>query len=225
MGKIDLIPHHATRNIEENKTVLIQINMTYPVLTGEVDGAERDVNLCFAKLAENLVESTQASMLQEARAAAKILPEALPYQIDLTFTSTWSDHGIVSFFTDLYLYAGGLRGITYRYGTVQRLRDNGPLFVTALFPPDADISEFVTNFVASAQKKAQRLDDTQAQHIRAMAHSYYTSENIYLTDLGLAVFYQPHTLSPGVAGIPVFTIPYSDKGPYPPERLVLPERP
>ena len=222
METIRLIPHHETRNFLEKNRVLIQVNMTYPQLSREAGDVDLGANLCFAKLAENLVESARIGMMAEAGAALEILPEALPYRIDLHFTPTWNAGGIVSFFTDVDIYAGGIRGITYRYGTIHRLRDNGPLFVTALFPPGTDICSFVAHFVADVQKIAQGLDDAQTRAVFDAAKDFFTPENVYLTDEGLSVFYPAHSLGPGAGGISVFTIPYRENGPFSPERLALP---
>jgi len=223
MDKVEILPQDLKKDISEDGTILIQIRASYP----EMQKPQKpNLNHCLKKAAENMVELVSQGMIGEARAAAVMLPEALPFQIDKSFTSTYLEHGILSFFSDLYLYAGGLHGVSYRCGNSLHLRDGSPLFITALFPKSTDIRKTVADFIAKSRQEEQNPDESQAQILRKNAEQFFSPENIYLTDRGLAVFYQPHTLGPFAAGIPVFVIPYSEEGgPYPPVRLGLPERP
>ena len=225
MTKIELLPRHSTRDIKEKEKTLIQIKLSYPLITGGPESSTKQINNCLAQGAENMVESVRLHMMEEARAALARMPEMLPYKIDLGFTATCNEKGVLSFFSDLFCYAGGLQGITYRYGTSLRLGDDSPLFVTAFFPAGTDIRKVITTFVTKAQTKAQSLDERQSMQIQSAAETFYSPENVYLSERGLVVFYQPHTLGPGAAGIPIFTIPYSENGPFPPQQLALPERP
>ena len=225
MTKIEILPQHSTRDVKEGGETLVQIRMSHPIIGDESQGASKEINSCLAQAAENMVESVRLSMMEEARAALALMPETLPYQIDLRFTTTYNDSGVLSFFSDLHYHAGGLQGSISRYGTILRLLDSLPLFITALFPPDTDIRKRITTFVTKAQTKAQRLDPQGSSSLQSAAAHFYSPENIYLSQRGLVVFYQARTLGPGASGIPLFTIPYSEDGPFPPAQLALPERP
>jgi len=208
MDKLELGTGHFSRNLEEDGDLLLQISIYYPKTLNQTGRAQSALDDCIQASAENLGTALAQGMEQEARAARTMLPETLPYQVSGTFTTTYNDAGILSFFTDVFLYAGGVRGITYRYGSNFRIGCGSPLFLAELFPPQSDAQREITEFIA-AQNVANQ----------AAVQTHFTPENIYLTEQGLAVFYQPHTLAPPAGGIPVFTMPYTETGPFSPNFL------
>jgi len=217
MDKLTITTGHLARDVEESGTTLIQVSLQHPV----IDNAST-LDQCFRQAAENLVAALTGSMIGEARAAFEMMPEALPYQISANFTVTFNGSGMFSYYTDVFLYAGGLHGITYRYGSSWYTADGGrPLFITALFPADTDIKDTVTRFVAGRVEKEQDAGTLPPKAVPTAVADYYAPENFYLMDSGLAVFYQPHTIAPPAAGIPVFSMPYSHLGPFSPVRLML----
>jgi len=113
-----------------------------------------------------------------------------------------------------------MRGITYRYGSSFLTADGGrPLFLTALFPAAADLLGLVSDFVADAYWKKQGLETLPESMIQAVRDAF-SPENIYLTEGGLAVFYQPGAIAPVADGVSVFTMPYDEAGPFDPAVLV-----
>ena len=219
MDKLELTTGRLSRDVKEGGITLIQISLQHPVIDGGGNSAALELRHCFAQAAENIVTVLSQNMLAEARAAADFLPESLPYQISGTFTSTYNAHGVLSFFTDIFLYAGGLRGITYRCGSSFLTADGGrALFLTALFPTGTDIREVITDFVAEVYRKRQGLEVLSESALSAL-REFYSPENIYLTENGLVVFYQSSTIAPVASGISVFVMPYNTTGPFPPTEL------
>ena len=208
MDKLEITTGRLNRDVAEGGVTLIQISLQYPIIAGDGTGNPA-LNHCFSQTAENLVTTLSQEMLGEARAAASILPEALPYQLSGTFTTTYNVPGVFSFFTDIFLYAGGMRGITYRYSNSFFTTDGKrPLFLTTLFPVSSDPAMLISEFIA----QRQGLD-------RASIQAAFSPENVYLTENGLAVFFHPGAMEPVAGGIPVFVIPYSESGPFPPSIL------
>jgi len=209
MDKLELATGRLERNVEEAGETLIQVSLQYPLINMEDCPFRSALNRCFSQSAENIAGALSQDMLGEARAAAALLPEALPYQISGSFTPTYNAPGVLSFFTDVFLYTGGMRGITYRYGSSLLTGDGGrPLFLTTFFPPGSDSCALVCDFIA----ERRGLDRTSVRDA-------FSSENIYLTENGLAVFFHPGTLGPVAGGIAVFVMPYSEIGPFSPPVL------
>ena len=201
MDKLELTTGRLERNMDEGGETLIQISMQYP--TSSEDGA------CFSRMAENVATALSLGMLREAQAAAGMMPEALPYQISGTFTSTYNARGVFSYYTDVFLYAGGMRGITYRYGSSFLMQDDFvSLFLTSFFPAGVDVRSRVTDFVTKRHG-----------YNESAVRKAFSPENIYLTERGLAVFFHPGAVAPVAGGVSVFTMPYSDKGPFDPSVL------
>lgn len=207
MEKLEITTGRLDRNVEEADKILIQISLQHPVITGSHAEA---LNRCLTHTAETLVTALSLGMLAEARAALTRMPEALPYQINGTFTTTYNAHGVISFFTDVFLYAGGMRGITHRYASSFSTADGGrPLFITALFPAGADVRSLVSDFVAERH-------GAEVSSIRDV----FSPENFHLAENGLTVFYPPGAVGPVAGGISVFTMPYEDDGPFSPVSLL-----
>ena len=219
MEKLELSTGRLGWDVEEGGETLLQVSLQYPLIAVEDSPPAAELNRCFFSFAENIATALAQSMLPEARAAASLLPEALPYQISGTFTPTYQALGVLSFFSDVFLYAGGLRGITYRYANSFLIAEGGrPLFLSALFPPATDIRRRVTDFVADAYGRRQGLQALPADTLDAV-REFYTPENIYLTDSGLVVFYQSHTIGPVASGVLAFLMPYGEDGPFAPASL------
>ncbi|MCL2842624.1 MAG: DUF3298 and DUF4163 domain-containing protein [Oscillospiraceae bacterium] len=208
MDKLELVSDHFSKDYKAAEDMLLQISIHYPQTLDHQDSTHAALNHCMRQTAENLAAALSQGMEQEARAALNMLPEALPYQVSGTYTATYNDHGILSFFTDVFLYAGGVRGITYRYGSSVRVRSGTPLFLTELFPAEVDAARAVVEFLTA-----------QNPEIQSGIAAHFAPENIYFTEQGLAVFYQPHTIAPPAGGIPVFVMPYAEGGPFSPEVL------
>jgi len=202
MDKLELTTGRLERNVEENGETLIQISLQHPQLAGD--------DMCLTQQAENLAAALTQTMRSEAQAAVNMLPEALPYQLSGTFTPTYNVGGVLSYFTDIFLYAGGMRGITYRYGSSFRVTDRqlAPLFLSTLFPAETDICTRVCDFITERH-------GVHADSVRTA----FSPVNTYLTDTGLAVFFQPGVLGPVAGGISVFTIPYHEAGPFLPSGI------
>ncbi|MCL2568327.1 MAG: DUF4163 domain-containing protein [Oscillospiraceae bacterium] len=200
MDKLELTTGRLSRDVREGGETLIQVSLQYPQIGGAGFGVLDD---CLASTAENLVDALCMGMLREARAAAGLLPEALPYQISGTFTVTYNSEGVLSFFTDVFLYAGGMRGVTYRYGSTFVTAEGGrPIFMTSLFPAQTDVRAVVSGFAAG------RLGVDEA-----VAREGFSPENMYLTEGGLAVFFTPGAMGPVAGGSSVVVMPFGDGGP------------
>jgi len=198
MDKLELTTGRLERDVTDGGETLIQIALQYPVIAGYGEA----LNTCFSRMAENLVTALAQGMQDEAQTAARVMPEALPYQINGMFITTLNTPGVLSFYTDVFLYAGGMRGITYRYGSSFLTANDGrPLFLTSLFPVGTDVRVLVTDFVAERHGvSASALRDA------------FSPENFYLTDSGLTVFYPPGAVSPVAGGIAAFSMPYGEGG-------------
>jgi len=212
MDKLDLTTGRLERNVEEAGETLIQISLQYPQAAGGEHPVTETLNHCFTRMAENLVAALSLEMLGEARTALALMPETLPYQINGTFTTTYNAHGVISFYKDVFLYAGGMRGITCRYAGSFLTADSGrPLFMSAFFPISTDVPTLVSDFV------------TQRHGVEpSTVQTAFSPENFYLAEHGLVVFYPPGAVGPVAGGISVFTMPYEDEGPFSPIAL-LPE--
>ncbi|MCL2563658.1 MAG: DUF4163 domain-containing protein [Oscillospiraceae bacterium] len=198
MDKLNLTIGRLERDIIEDGEILIQIALQHPVIAADTHPAANELNRCFAAMAETLATMLSLGMLGEARAAAQIMPEALPYQINGTFTTTYNAHGVLSFYTDVFLYVGGMRGITYRYGSTFAVGDGvRPLFVSALFPAGADVRDLICDFAA----------ERNGMDVFAVREAF-SPENVYLTDGGLAVFFHPGDVGPVAGGMVVVVMPY-----------------
>ena len=201
---------YLKENIEKNNTILIKVNFAYPILTPEADFS--DINACMRQNATALVALLMPALQSEAKAAAKMMPDILPFSINGKMTSTYHYNGVFSYFTDVEVFAGGLRPITHRYAHSFKTGCGSPIFLSSLFPPELDLSAHIAQKITESAKYEWVFGKYKLLKER------FSSENFYFTPEGLAVFYQVHTLAPPAMGIPVFTIPFSERdGPFLPK--------
>ena len=205
------IDRQTKKTIQENGATLIRVNIRYPEFSGGSTDALERANRCIRQMTEAVANTAVAALYEEARAARMMLGDAFPgFEITTRYVVTYQQDGLFSLFFDIFLGAGGLSGSTYRYGWTWLLKETRPMFITALFPEHAPIRDIVTGFVSSIHQHPEWTD---------AINTYYSSENFYLTDRGLAVFYQPRTIAPGAAGVRAFVLPYGKSGLIQPERI------
>ena len=208
---MNIIDRQVKKTIQENGATLIKVNMRYPELTeGNAEDIKR-ANRCIRQMAEAGANAAVVALYEEARSAWMMLGAAFPgFEVTMRYVVTYQQGGLFSLFSDVFLGAGGLSGSTYRYGWTWLLKEAHPMFITALFPKNAPIRNIVTGFVSSIHQYPRWAD---------AINTYYSSENFYLTDRGLAVFYQPHTIAPGASGVRTFVLPYGESGLIQPEQI------
>lgn len=139
------------------------------------------------------------------------------FEAVFTYTETYNQNCTLSLYTDCYEFTGGAHGNTVRYADVWNLNTGEPRPLSSFFPPSTPLRRTLTAFAAEqagaqiAAGEAMFFDD-----YRKLMSRNFNPQNFYLTEEGLAFYYQLYTIAPYVEGIVAFTLPYDENGPFPP---------
>ena len=206
MSAISFVSQHHTQDLKQGEESLISIAFSYPQ-TQDPD-LFPGLNNCLEQWAQTLIALYTELILPEAKMAQALMPDALPYQISADYTITYNDGKLFSAYTDLFLFAGGVRGVTYRFGQTVQLEGPKPIFLSGLFPKGADLSKIIP------AQAAKHYGKSPAENKLILFSDYFSPENFYLAPEGLHIFYQSHTVAPPAAGIFSFLLPFSPDGPH-----------
>lgn len=116
----------------------------------------------------------------------------------IDFTVTLNEGETFSLYIDRGEYTGGANGTTVRNGDTWK---NGyPLRIKALETKKRRIQRQIADEI----RRRQENGESYFEPVRKNVKKYYEPEQFYLTDKGVAVFYQEITIAPHSSGIITF---------------------
>lgn len=172
----------------------------------------------------NLHYKAEASLFQRAQ-IAKLYQTAIddyeysvangfpirPYEVFVEYTVTYNQNCTLSLYFDRYEYTGGAHGMTYRKSDTWDLRKGRRMDLMDFFPGKKDFIKYV-------QLKINSQIEADLKENKGMFFEDYTtlvkenfhSNNFYLTDQGVVIYFQLYEIAPYVSGIQIFTLPFSE---------------
>ncbi|MEG2176734.1 MAG: RsiV family protein [Oscillibacter sp.] len=158
-----------------------------------------------------------AAEYRAALAASTPLPQ---WTADLLYRVTYNQGGLWSLYTQSR--ETGLPGQTalVRRGDSWDLASGYPVPLSAFFPRR---SAFKKALLARAEQEIARQEaEKLAQYSpgwRQGLRRNFNPQNFYLTEDGLAFFYQMYAIAPQAEGVPTFLLPWNAAGPHIPPSL------
>lgn len=129
-----------------------------------------------------------------------------PYESLLNYTITFNQKGFISTYRDRYDYTGGAHGNTIRKSDTFSLMSGQNLPLAAFFPKNTD---YIALILKEILKMADENHEYYFENYKELILQYFNPQNYYLTENGLAIYYQQYEIAPYSTGIVVFEIPYS----------------
>lgn len=205
------------REIMHNDVVLIEVSIKYPIISGVPASVQKRINNYYTYVANKLLNHCEKTLYKFALDAYNAMSAGIPFSVTMTYEITKNAGGVLSLFSDVYEYMGGAHGNTTRYGDTWSLRNGYPIAISSLFPKKAKYKKMIIAFVIQqAEDNLQHGGDIYYADFRPLIQKKYSEDNFYLTEDGLAIFYQQYDIAPYVAGIIVFVMPYDEEnGPFP----------
>ncbi len=214
------IPVH----IEQNGVLLCTALISQPTVKGQASKwALRRINSYYERFAKKLLRYVNTVLRENALSDYEYRTENgfpfFPYELRSDFALSFNKEGVLSLYTDVYEFTGGAHGNTRRFADIWYGDTGFPAAVSDFFPKGANYKKLLTDVAireASAQMEAgtsMYFDDYPRLIIKN-----FSNRNIYLTDSGMALFYQQYEIAPYAEGIPVFVVPYNgETGPFQPD--------
>ncbi|MDD4839851.1 MAG: DUF3298 and DUF4163 domain-containing protein [Clostridia bacterium] len=127
----------------------------------------------------------------------------------LDYTVTFNQKSFLSSYRDQYDYTGGAHGNTLRKSETWSLSSGKTLPLAYFFPQNMNYNELIIKYILEQAEKNMESNSIYFENYAELIVQYYNSENYYLTESGLAIYFQQYEIAPYSTGIVVFTIPYA----------------
>lgn len=131
------------------------------------------------------------------------------YEIFVVYYITYDKNMLLSLYSDRYEYTGGAHGITRRIAQTWDMNRGMLLNLNSLFKPGYNYRKVILDEITKQAKEKENEGEYFFDDLEENLIKYFDPRNFYLSEDGLSIYYPLYTIAPYVAGIIVFTIPYS----------------
>lgn len=193
------------------ETVLTAGFESYIVETEKTRAEEEINNRINTQLREFMRKNTRlfAQAAQSLRDAQKNGFPFRQYETLLKYTPTYNSAELLSMYRDYYEYTGGAHGNTVRKSDTWSLMSGKVLPLSAFFPKNSDYKAIVLEEILRQAKENYARDPIYFENYPELILKTFDPESFYLTEKGIAVYFQQYDIAPYAAGIQVFIIPFS----------------
>lgn len=174
----------------KNADILIQ----YPQISGLTDEVQNAINATLKSEAEQFAtESEKQASFRDGTIEHK-------YNFSQTFAVTFNREGILSVVADQYSYTGGAHGGTIRTAHTFSLKDGAELELNDLLKAEPNYKQKLIKLIKESTKEIA-FPDVVAELSDQPA--------FFVTESGIAIFYQQYEIAPYAAGIPTYIYNFS----------------
>lgn len=216
--RIELENNVIERQMYYKNTMILHYKINYPQLrlrwpaeaAGRINRFYRTKALTFKRYCET--ELYYMAVKEYKYSVANGFP-IRPYEADLAYTVTFDRDCYLSLYFDQYQFTGGAHGSTVRTSQTWNFPAGRRIALRQMFSPPVRYREFILKTVQSQiAQEIQNGNNIYFENYEQLTRETFRSENFYLTDQGLAVYFQQYDIAPYSSGIPVFIIPYGQGG-------------
>mgnify|MGYP000847677751 FL=1 len=203
--------------IEQAGKLLCSVLIKQPVFEGDVRSfALRRINQYYERFSRKLLRYINTKLRKAAEEQYKYSEENMypfnPFELRSDFTITYNKNNILSLYTEVYEFRGGAHGSTLRFADIWIVSYGSPVSPAVFFPEGTNYKKLLLD--EAIQMATQRMTEGTAMYFseyEVLMRKNFSTANIYLTESGMALFYQQYAIAPYVEGIPVFIIPYNEE--------------
>lgn len=126
---------------------------------------------------------------------------------------TYNQNCAISLYTDTYEYLGGAHGNTIRTSDTWNLNRGGRYELYQLFPNTRDLkNHLIAEIVRRIEKLIEQGDSSYFDEYEENAAVHFDSNNFYLTNRGVVIYFQKYDIAPYAKGFPEFLFTYRGSG-------------
>lgn len=116
---------------------------------------------------------------------------------------------VLSMYRDAYVYTGGAHGNTLRKSDTFSLQTGSLIALAGLFSNDMDWRfRLLDAILRQAEQNMSENPHLYFENYRELILKYFDSNNFYLTEKSIVIYYQQYEIGPYAIGIQTFDIPY-----------------
>lgn len=176
----------------------IDVDVKYPIIYGlNNKKIEKTINNTILKLDYKEVEQSAKEMESEETSL-------LPYSAYQDFKVTYNKNGIVSIFTNDYLYTGGAHGYGSNRGYNFDLKTGKKLKLKDLFKNNAYKTVIYNEIIKQINKNKDTFDSNAPEIVK----ENLDYSEFYITKDGIIICFQEYEIACYAVGRPQFLIPF-----------------
>lgn len=199
----------------EDKTVIFEVKMAYPILMGE-DAGSRRINSFFEEWKNRKLKEYESDENSTRQSALEVYRESRdtgwqgPWgeQYEVSYVKTWN--GFLSVLLNSYLDEGGAHGMPYREGHLFRLSDGQEVELSELGGKTREDWEKVMR-ARFADKIARGAEGEFYEDALEMIKDRDMSDaGYYFTDAGIVFYLPPYEVAPYSTGYVEIVVPFEE---------------
>lgn len=130
-----------------------------------------------------------------------------PFESYLQYVVTYNAKALLSTYNDRYDYTGGAHGNTIRRSDTWSLKTGRVLPLSSFFPPNSDyVAVILKQIQEQAKINMEENPGIYFDNYPELILQYFNPKNYYLTENGIAIYYQQYEIAPYSSGIIVFEV-------------------
>lgn len=191
----------------QKKNGLLEIDITYPVISGLTDtDFQKQLNYYIKKQVTTAKDDIEIQAEKFAQEAKKNGWEVRPYQLSIDYDLKTNDEDFLSFTITYYTYTGGANGMTVVESINIDKKANMSIHLEDLFPEGADFKTKINNEIVK-QIELRSKDKEEMFFEGDMGFkSISDTQGFYLIDNDIVIIFPKYEIAPGAMGIPEFAI-------------------
>lgn len=198
--------------LKYKNTVVLTYKIEYAQITEtEYEMGKRNFNYYNKQKALELQQYIINNLFKEAKAlydynSSNGYP-IMEYEIILEYNVTYNKDNIVSIYYDQYEFTGGAHGNTIRRSQNWNLYEGKMLLLSYFFPNNPYyVIDILIEINKQIKEQIQNGTNYYFDNYCELVLETFNLENYYLTEKGIAIFFQQYDIAPYSSGIPVFYI-------------------
>ena len=129
-----------------------------------------------------------------------------PFSLTLEYKTTYEDENFISIYVDVIEETGGKYRTITRFGDTWEKPGGWPLKLTYFFPHEKHVKKIImSNILELAEIDAKLCHEDFGKTDMKKLRRYFSSENYYLTDGKITIFYPQSTIKSQKYGIPSYS--------------------
>lgn len=209
---IEVSPRVLEGELTHDGVVMVRYKIKYPSFSSvyfkSVAAALSRLYKTRAEEYRDYVSSTFFDMAVEQYDYAK--ENSFPfnnYEAYTDYTVTYNNLFILSLYSDKYEFTGGAHGNTVRSSDTWNIKRRRRMLLSEFFPNNENWEEQVfTSIEEQIQSQIASGEGMYFENYQVLIVETFNPESFYVTDKGVAVYYQQYDIAPYSSGIPVFIV-------------------
>ena len=193
-------------NLFYKGTIVLRYKIEYP----QIPGANR-FNVFYYSKAKELKERCEGELYEEAKKAFDFNQSqgypTLVYDVDANYYITFNYGYRVSLYYDYYIYTGGAHGVTTRKSQTWCMKSERIIPLSSFYEGDPNyIPKIMKKINEQIKKNIENGDNYYFDNPCCLTAEYFNTENYYMYDSSIIIYYQQYEIGPYSSGILTFTV-------------------